>query len=64
MAETDLLHCHTGSVTHDLREAHFKLASDGDYDVVLSLAGDSAMNIRPKFKLKMDDKDVRKERSL
>ena len=45
-------------------EAHFRLASDGDYDVVLSLAGDSAKNIRPKFKLKMDDKDVGKETSL
>src|SRR5215467_2863051 len=50
--------------TNGVAEAKFTVENDGDYDLVLSLAGDSAMNVRPKFKLAMDDKDVGKETSL
>jgi hypothetical protein len=45
-------------------EATFKLKLDGEYDVVVTAAGDSAMDIKPKFKLTVDGKDVGKETSL
>jgi hypothetical protein len=45
-------------------EATFKLKSDGEYDVVVTAAGDSAIDVKPKFKLTVDDKDVGKETSL
>ncbi|HEY2882312.1 MAG TPA: carbohydrate-binding domain-containing protein [Pirellulales bacterium] len=49
-------------------EAKFKIPADGDYDLIINASGDSAMNIRPKFKLvlddKPDDKGLSKENSL
>jgi hypothetical protein len=50
--------------TNGAAEAKFEVPSDGDFDLVLSLAGDSAMNTFPKFKLTVDDKEVGKETSL
>ena len=50
--------------TDGTAEAKFNIESDGDYDLLLSLSGDSAMNTRPKFKLAIDDKEVGKEMSL
>jgi hypothetical protein len=50
--------------TNGAAETKLSVESDGDYDLVLSLAGDSAMNVRPKFKLAIDDKQVGKETSL
>jgi len=50
--------------TNGAAEAKFGIESEGEYDLVLSLAGDSAMDVRPKFKLAIDDKEVGKETSL
>ena len=50
--------------TSGAAEAKFSVENDGDYDLVLSLAGDTAMNVHPKFKLAIDDKEVGKETSL
>jgi Ca-dependent carbohydrate-binding module xylan-binding len=50
--------------TNGAAETKFNMENDGDYDLILSLAGDSAMDIRPKFKLTIDDKEVGKETSL
>jgi hypothetical protein len=45
-------------------EATFMLKADAEYDVIVTAAGDSAMDTKPKFKLMIDDKDVGKETSL
>jgi len=50
--------------TNGAAETKFNVENDGEYDLILSLAGDSANDIRPKFKLKLDDKEVGKETSL
>src|SRR5262245_31236116 len=46
--------------TSGAAETKFSVENDGDYDLILSLAGDSAMKVRPKFKLAIDDKQVGK----
>lgn len=50
--------------TDGAAETKFNIQREGQYDLVLSLAGDSAMDIRPKFKLTIDEKDLGKETSL
>jgi hypothetical protein len=50
--------------TNGPAEAKFKVRTDGEYDIIVTASGDSAMNIRPKFKLTVDEKDVGKEISL
>ncbi len=50
--------------TNGPAEAKFKVRSDGDYDIIVTASGDSAMEIHPKFKLTVDNKDFGKEISL
>ena len=50
--------------TNGAAEVKFIAPSDGDFDLVLSLAGDSADKVYPKFKLTIDDKEFGKETSL
>jgi hypothetical protein len=50
--------------TNGPAEAKFKVRDEGEYDLIISASGDSAMNTRPKFKVTIDDKDVGKEVSL
>jgi hypothetical protein len=50
--------------TNGAAEAKFSVENAGDYDLVLSLSGDTAMNVHPKFKLAIDDKEPSKETSL
>jgi hypothetical protein len=45
-------------------EAKFKMKGDGEFVVVIAAAGDSAMDVKPKFKLEIDDKEIGKETSL
>ena len=45
-------------------ETTFKVAKDGDYDVVIKASCDSALNERAKFKLFVDGKEVGKETLL
>jgi hypothetical protein len=45
-------------------EATFKVAKDGDYNIVLKASCDSALNERAKYKLFIDGKEVGKETLL
>lgn len=45
-------------------ESTFKVAKDGDYDIVVKASCDSALNERAKFKLLIDGKEVGKETLL
>jgi hypothetical protein len=45
-------------------ETTFKVAKEGDYDIVVKASCDSALNERAKFKLLIDGKEVGKETLL
>jgi hypothetical protein len=42
--------------TNGAAEAKFKVPEDGDFDLIISASGDSAMKVFPKFRLVLDDK--------
>ena len=50
--------------SNGVAEAPFKVAKDGDYEIVLKASGDPAQNERAKFKVMVDGKEIGKETTL
>jgi hypothetical protein len=50
--------------SNGVAEAKVKIPADGEYDIVLTLSGDEALNVLPKFQVRVDGAVVGKETLL